>query len=322
MPARHIALLMLMVIFGGLTVVQAQDTGVCTEQIQAALVYVDEACSGIGRNQACYGNQQLRALPEDLLNAPGDTADLVQIDSLQLSQLVAPDEWGVALMQVQANLPDALPGQNVVMVLFGAVEIDNAGGELPAHLSGTITSNANLRGGPGTNYAVVGAGASGAEVEVEGRNADSSWFRFLRPDDSAAWIFGNLITVEGEIDTLPVLEGDETAGPQFGPMQAFTFRTGLSGIRCQGAPRDGILIQTPAGAGEIQIQANQVDIRLGSTAFLRAIPGDVMTIDVIEGQGTVTAQVTTITVPAGSRAVIPLDDAGLAAGPPELAVYS
>jgi hypothetical protein len=43
-------------------------------------------------------------------------------------------------MQIQANLPDTLPGQNVVMILFGEVLIDNAGGELPPTLSGTMTA--------------------------------------------------------------------------------------------------------------------------------------------------------------------------------------
>ncbi len=310
----------------GTAVVRAQEES-CSAQVQAALTYTDTVCDGIGRNQACYGNQLLDyTAVEDAadlaFDAPGDLVDLTQIGSLRLSQLVAPDEWGVAMLQIQANLPDTLPGQNVAMLLFGQVEIDNAGGELPTRLSGTLTSNANLRGGPGTNFAVMGAGANGAEVEVEGRNADSTWFRIRRPDDTRAWVFGNLISIEGDVEALPVLEGDEAAGPLFGPMQAFTFRTGLGETRCDGAPRDGILVQTPAGAGKIQIQANQVDIRLGSTAFLRAIPGDGMTIDVIEGQGTVTAQGTTIIVPAGARAVIPLDDAGLAAGPPELAVYT
>ena len=37
--------------------------------------------------------------------------------------------WGVALMRIQANLPDTLPGQNVTMLIFGDVQIQNAGGE-------------------------------------------------------------------------------------------------------------------------------------------------------------------------------------------------
>jgi hypothetical protein len=34
------------------------------------------------------------------------------------------DEWGMVLMRVQANLPDTLPGQNVLFLLFGDVELD------------------------------------------------------------------------------------------------------------------------------------------------------------------------------------------------------
>jgi hypothetical protein len=160
-------------------------------------------------------------------------------------------------------------------------------------------------------------------VEVEGRNADSSWFRIRLPDDDAvAWIFSNLIAVDGDVDELPVLEADAEAGAHFGPMQAFYFRTGLGETRCVGAPRDGILVQTPRGQGEIVLQANEVDIRLGSTAFLRAVPGDFMTVDVLEGEGRVTALGSTVFVPAGARAQIPLTDDGLPAGRPELTVYT
>ena len=34
------------------------------------------------------------------------------------------------------------------------------------------------------------------------------------------------------------------------------------------APQDGILIQTPKGVGQINMRANDVDIQLGSTAYL------------------------------------------------------
>ncbi len=252
MTMRYAALIVLICVLNSAALVQAQDDGACAEQVQAALTSVDAACSPIGRNQVCYGSPPLQALPEGLLNTPGDTADLAQIDSLSLSRLDVPEAWGVALMRIQANLPD----QNVTLLLFGKVEIDKVSGALPGPSNGTISS----------------------------------------------------IT--------------ELAGSVFGPMQAFAFRSGLGETRCQGVPPDGILVQTPAGAGEIPLQANQVDLWLSATAFLQAIPSDVMTIDVIAGQGRVTALGTTIIVPAGARAIIPLDEAGLAAGPPELAAYT
>jgi hypothetical protein len=103
---------------------------------------------------------------------------------------------------------------------------------------------------------------------LDGCSEDSTWFHFQMPDeDKSAWIFGNLIEIEGDLDILPVLEADADSGPSFGPMQAFYFRSGITGGQCIGAPRDGILVQTPKGQGEILLRANEVNIQLGSTAY-------------------------------------------------------
>ncbi len=326
MRIRH--LIALLPVLLSISIVLAQDSGICTEQVQAALTLTRSLCSQIGRNEVCYGNQLLEATPAERapnfsFSSPGDLADLRFIQDLHLSQLIAPDEWGVALLAVQANLPDTLPGQNVLMVLFGDVQIDNQGGEVPVRLMATIQSSANLRSGPGTRFDIVGAGAKGDEVEIEGRSSTSDWFRIRRSDGQApAWIYGNLISLNGSAGTLPVMDANTAADALFGPMQAFTFQTGITGLRCQGAPQDGILVQTPARMGQIHLRANEVDIRLGSTAFLRAVPGQMMTVDVIEGQGEVEVSGRTVIVPAGTRAEIPLNAQGLADGPPDLTVYT
>jgi len=98
--------------------------------------------------------------------------------------------------------------------------------------------------------------------------------------------------------------GDESLTP----MQAFSFRTGLGSTTCAEAPADGILIQTPEGAGKVNLRANGVDIELGSTAYLTAQPGQFMTVSVVEGQGTVTSDGVSVEVPAGMQTSIPLDD--------------
>jgi hypothetical protein len=99
-------------------------------------------------------------------------------------------------------------------------------------------------------------------------------------------------------------------------MQAFYFKTGLSDAPCSAAPDSGILIQTPQGAGKINLTANDVEISLGSTAYVQAQASGFMTVSVVEGQGTVTAAGTTVSVPAGTRARVPLDNALQANGAP------
>jgi hypothetical protein len=107
----------------------AQDT--CPQIVQQALASLDEWCGATGRNQLCYGNVSIQAQPQPgvtewRFEQVGDVVNIADLASLTMSALV-PEEnrWGVALMRVQANLPDMLPGQNVTFLMFGDVEIIN-----------------------------------------------------------------------------------------------------------------------------------------------------------------------------------------------------
>ena len=103
----------------------------CPALVQNALQSIATSCEGISRNQVCYGNFALHATPHH--DAPafnfenvGDIVDVLHLQSLKLDPL---DEvqgvWGLAMMQLQADIPDTLPGQNVTFLLFGDVEIEN-----------------------------------------------------------------------------------------------------------------------------------------------------------------------------------------------------
>jgi quercetin dioxygenase-like cupin family protein len=100
------------------------------------------------------------------------------------------------------------------------------------------------------------------------------------------------------------------------PLQAFYFKSGLKDAPCPEAPDSGVLIQTPAGEQRVEFRINEVDIALGSTAYVQAQPDGEMTASVLEGQAEVTAFGTTVTVPQGFRVTVPLDAAGNASGAP------
>lgn len=106
-----------------------QPARVCPALVQSALQRVERLCAGTGRNQICYGHSVLVAEPrfeiaDALLSTPGDVTEIQNISRVQLFPMdVDLEQWGVALMRVQANLPDALPGQNVLFMLFGDVEL-------------------------------------------------------------------------------------------------------------------------------------------------------------------------------------------------------
>ena len=104
----------------------------CPEIVSKALSAADTACKKTGRNQACYGNFNLQATGQPgadnfTFNKVGDIVNIADVQTLKLSPMNVGDaQWGVALLKLQANIPDTLPGQNVTFLLFGDVEITNA----------------------------------------------------------------------------------------------------------------------------------------------------------------------------------------------------
>jgi hypothetical protein len=107
----------------------------CPDIVEQALEAVENYCSELGRNQACYGNIQLSAQPQPDVSSfnftdTGDIVDAGDILSLDLSPLdESSGDWGVALMSLQVDIPNTLPGQNITFILFGDVELENAASE-------------------------------------------------------------------------------------------------------------------------------------------------------------------------------------------------
>ncbi|MCU0498003.1 MAG: hypothetical protein MUF87_11690 [Anaerolineae bacterium] len=106
-----------------------------------------------------------------------------------------------------------------------------------------------------------------------------------------------------------LIMGGVTFANESDTLQAFTFSVDdRDGESCQQLPPSGLLIQTPEGIGEIALLINQVDIRLGSTAFLRAERDQTLHINLLEGSASVTALDQTVIIAPGEAAQIPLID--------------
>jgi hypothetical protein len=103
----------------------------CPDIVNRALQAANDMCGNLGRNQVCYGNFRLDATPQEhatgfYFDRVGDKVSVNDISTLQLSPMnLEAGEWGVAVMLLQANLPRTLPGQNVTIILFGDVFIQN-----------------------------------------------------------------------------------------------------------------------------------------------------------------------------------------------------
>ncbi len=109
----------------------------CDQLVATALQTADEACAGVGRNQACYGNRLINTEFQEnatsIFNTIGDITDVFSIKKLTTAPLDTQAQvWGVAVLKVQANLPDTLPGQNVTMLLYGDTTIEGVSPQMKA----------------------------------------------------------------------------------------------------------------------------------------------------------------------------------------------
>jgi YD repeat-containing protein len=289
------------------------QSGACPDIVAAALDSAEQYCLATGRNTLCYGNLSGEATPQEgvtnfRFEQVGDVVSLNDLATLTLEPMDTNNgTWGVALMQLQANLPDTLPGQNVTFILFGDVSLENAT-ETGTWLEMTVSTRGRVRSTPSSdnNQNVIGAIDPNTVVVAYGRDESGRWVR-IRYDLGGAWISSEIVSNRSNIPDLPVVDVDAPPPPT--PMQAFYFRTGVGDKPCAEAPDSGLLIQTPKGARGVTFTANGVQIGLGSSAYLRFGEGE-LKMSVVEGTGYITAMGVTQPVPEGTFATVPMSEDG------------
>jgi hypothetical protein len=57
----------------------------------------------------------------------------------------------------------------------------------------TINTMINVRGGPGTNYAIIGSANPGQSFPVTGRNPENTWWQ-INFNGQTGWVFGDLVS--------------------------------------------------------------------------------------------------------------------------------
>lgn len=121
--------LMVFVLFS-VSLVAAQAAS-CPAYVEQALDTVGDTCGTMGRNQVCYGNSAISAEFDAAASVqfalPGDRASTFDLRRLTTAAL-QPERsvWGVAVLALQANLPDSLPGENATFIVFGDAELEQA----------------------------------------------------------------------------------------------------------------------------------------------------------------------------------------------------
>lgn len=294
----------------------------CPDIVADALTITREGCVNVGQDQLCYGHLVLDA---QLLNAddqtsrlelPGDRVDVVLIDNLSLAGLdVNTGTWGVALAELQADIPQA-DQSNVTLLLFGDVSLDNAA----PLLSLDITDNVPYFDYPEIGSNALGRLEVGAIISANGRFGND-WLRVRvsNEPDGLGWVLADSVTVKGDLEDLREIDPDSqdpSDDLNFGPLQAFYFASGRDDSPCAEAPNSGLLIQTPEGEATVTIWLDEVVIELNATAFVQADASGNLTVNVLEGEATVTSEGQSVSANAGQRVNVPLDENLGAAGVP------
>lgn len=258
----------------------------CPAIVETALTNVARVCDGLGRDEACYGNTRVDAtfwLPREdtFFSAPGDSTALIDLQTIATAPLdMTTGQWGLALLNLQADLPETLPGQAVTFLLMGDATLSNAvtpeevaGPVVPVQATTRVASN--MRSRPTTAANVVISVPARTPVTLVGVNAARDWYEVLLEGGSHAWIYGELVTVPdfNLLTALPVTYSN-TAIPQYGPMQAFYFTTGLGAPVCNEAP-NALIVQSTELA-EVTLNINELEIQIGSTVIFTtaALPGN------------------------------------------------
>lgn len=310
-------LLMLCLMLGVLLVltstVAAQENATnttCPALVQRALTEIGNNCNSLDRNSACYGYDRVSAVftdevPTGFFTQPSDRTELNRVESLTTNVLDLDNEiWGVAILNVQANIPNTLPGQAVTFVLMGDSTMQNAVSPdviQPYIVPVSLTLEADVEGFsmPDRNASIIATIPSGAQVLADAKD-EIGWLRVVF-NDLPMWIRGEDAPEVLGLDVLPILTGEPIT-----PMQAFYFETGVGQPACNEAP-NVITVQSPDNI-EVVLNVNGVDVSIGSTISMQSTSESTATFSVHDGHLEVLVDGTMVTT--GESMDVMLDEEG------------
>lgn len=297
----------LVALFGITVPALAQNSADCPALVELALSQVGNNCGNLGRNTACYGYNRVDAtfvadFGPEYFSRPADQSPLENFQTIRTAPLdMGLDQWGVAVLNVQANVPETLPGQAVTFLLFGDSEIENAADPsagVGARIAVITQIGTTLFSGPGTNTNAISAAGPGTVFDASTRSADGQWIQ-VQLVSGAAWLERSAVNDTPMIDTLPVMGQN---GVVQSPMQAFYLRNTPGQDLACGQTLSMLAIQSPQNI-EVDLTVNGAHIRLGSLVALQVVNDDTLKLTTLEGNAKIEPDTpNAILVPAGMTA--------------------
>jgi LysM repeat protein len=264
----------------------AQGNPTCPALVEQALDEVGNNCSALDQNSACYGFNRVEstfveAVPEDFFTQPSDQTGLTLVQSIQTTPLnLDTGDWGIAVMNVQANVPNTLPGAAVTFLVMGDAQVENrvdpATAVLPATpVTVTTTFTTVARSSPGNNSNAVNDIPRGTELLTDAQDRTGEWLRIL-VNERPAWVLRDIVDAPDDVDDLPVISATSRS-----PMQAFYFSTGTGQPTCNEAP-DVVTVRSRENIS-VDLSVNGLDVRIGSTITFQNITDHEIAITAIQG---------------------------------------
>lgn len=313
----------------GAGLIVAQET--CPAPQQSAIASASASCAELMPGQVCYGAPSVTARGAETADvftalAPGGLAELSALDGFAVSMGEDDANWGIAIAQFAAYIPDAWVSHPATLWLFGdAVVIDEGESDITREVRVAAREGANVRQRPATNAPIRSARFVDDVLKATGRLADNSWVRVLTRAGLTGWVFAPALN--NVPAALPVVEPDQAfTGNAAGPLQAFSTYI-RADAPCPDAPASGLLLQTPEDV-TLAFQVNGLRLLVNGTAFIQAEPGLAMRVAALEGMTTLHWETVINAAIPGYELRVPLSELSDAetltpAGPPStMQVYA
>jgi hypothetical protein len=242
-------------------------------------------CAEVQRGEMCLGSG-----PVKLQGVDSEEIELLvgnSVDSNTIQQFELDTADSIIVVAAQASFPDIPFEQNVQLIFFGMVTVEN---QTAAAVFGPprtlITVNtagdlANIRSLPSRSGQVVASAPDNAQLTATGISEDSSWLRVQLPEDptAAGWIFLDLVNATTDLNLLEVatVEDPVPQYPAFNPMQSFTIQTS-SEVGCA-----GVLIEVPQNSGLVTLEVNDKQLDLIDAAIYLHADSDELAIYGLHG---------------------------------------
>lgn len=260
----------------------------CPAFVEQALAAIEDNCAGLDRNNACYGYTSIETTFADAVDAsdfdePAERAELTALQSLRTRPLnEETQEWGIAVMNVQANVPGALPGQAVTFILLGDVEIENqvAPDEAtlpPDPVEILIPAETAIYTEADADSDMLPAFTENTIAYADVLDATENWVR-IGYNDIPAWIAVDDVQ-EDDLEVVALLPRIDELGQT--PMQAFYLSTGVGSATCEEAP-SSVTVRSPENL-VVDLNINGADISIGSTITFQSSADDEITAIVHDG---------------------------------------